>query len=145
MRKNKILAIALVILALVSCGFTSDPAVRLAECMERATKAGELSSSCDLEVSGGYVVVLHPAGELTDEELTAAGVPPDLVPSVRSMRNAQNGAIYVFADSEPASRTTYQNNFVTIPKALGVRVDGGRPLTLELERVEAGFVVSTLR
>jgi hypothetical protein len=99
----------------------SDPAVRLANCVEEGVKkskaaATSIEVNCDLKLSGNYVVVLHPAGEKTDEELAAGGVPAAVIPAVRMLRNGDHAAIYVVASDRqtPDSRTTYQNRFAHV-------------------------------
>ena len=98
----------------------TDPAVRLANCIEEGVKkssdgATSIEVNCDLKLSGNYVVVLHPAGEKSDVELAAGGVPSASIAAVRALRNGDHAAIYVVASDKktPDSRTTYQNNFVT--------------------------------
>ena len=49
------------------------PAVRLAYCLERALKAhprdgSTVHASCDIKMSGSYLIVLHPEGEVSDEQ-----------------------------------------------------------------------------
>jgi len=130
------IAAALCIAALPSCSMFSDPAVRLAYCVEEGVKksksaATSIEVNCDLKVSGNYVVVLHPSGEKTDAELTTNGVPASVIPAVRALRNGDHPAIYVVATDKqtPDSRTTYQNNFAVIDRVMAVS-KSSQPVTV---------------
>ena len=128
--------VAIVLAAQLGCNSLSDPAVRLAYCLEGAIKAhardgATFNASCDLKMSGSYLVVLHPEGELSDEQLVSAGMPRPLLAELRALRIGDRPAVYVIA-ADPAvsgtgagrsslsSRTTYQNNFVRIARLMVV-------------------------
>lgn len=134
----------------LGCSWLSDPAVRLAYCVEEAVKeqpreGAATQASCDLKMRGSYLVVLHPEGALRDEQVVSAGLPQALLPELRVLRLGNNPAIYVIATdpgvsgegaarSTRSSRTTYQNNFVQIDRLMvlakttqPVRVDLGGP------------------
>lgn len=119
----KVQALALTFVAMFVGGCT-DPAVRLASCIERNltnTSAGASPTrlSCDTRLKGTYLLVLHPQKELSDMELTTAGVPPDQIDNVRQLRLGGE-SIYVLPleYQEAASRTTYQSRFVEIQRPL---------------------------
>jgi hypothetical protein len=117
------------------CSWLSDPATRLAYCLEGAVsqqsrEGTTTEASCDLEMPGSYMVVLHPEGTLRDEQLVSAGLPPALLPELRLLRSdGGHPAIYVIA-TDPgvngtgtsrsilSTRTTYQDRFIEIDKLL---------------------------
>jgi hypothetical protein len=75
----------------LSCSAVTDPAVRLADCLEMTLDAhkdegGPIQASCGLGVPEGCVVVLHPDGDLTTEELSAAGLSQNRIEAVRGLR-----------------------------------------------------------
>jgi hypothetical protein len=143
----------------LGCSWLSDPAVRLAYCVEGAVKeqprdGAATQASCDLEMPGSYLVVLHPEGALREEQVVSAGLPMALLPELRVLRLGNNPAIYVIATdpgvsgtgsarSTRSSWTTYQMNFVQIDKLMvltkttqPVRVDvGGSPERRVIEAV----------
>lgn len=140
-KKNTALASALLLLtvALTGCSALSDPAVRLARCLERGSgrvsqATPEVELSCSLEAPAQFLVLLHPEGELSDAELVVAGLPEPVIPTLRAFRLSSNEAIYVFEASGPAgsSRTTYQGRFVHIPAPLVVRKEAGGKVTVDL-------------
>jgi hypothetical protein len=129
MTRRLLLSIAAVLSVgfLSACSMFTDPAVRLANCVEEGVKkslnaATSIEVNCDLKLSGNYVVVLHPAGAKSDEELTAGGVPAAAIAAVRALRIGENASIYVVATDKqtPDSRTTYQNNFVSFDHVMAV-------------------------
>ncbi len=132
---------------LSACNSFSDPAVRLADCMGEAISAAVpttavIEASCDLKLAGNYLVVLHPNGELSDEQLLAGGVPEPVVPELRAMRIGDNASIYVIS-TDPgvkgtasqrttlSSRTTSQNKFVRIEKLI-VQAKTSQPVIVEI-------------
>ena len=133
---RKVLLLAPAVACLVfqlGCGMLSDPAVRLANCMEDGLKNSKADAftrvNCDLKQPGNYVVVLHPDGQRNDDELRTGGVPDDVIPELRAMRIGDNASIYVISTDPKvtgtgvnrtvkSSRTTYQNNFVHIDKLI---------------------------
>ncbi len=102
----------------------SDPAVRIAECVEAgATRLSSRASSevveqCDTRQDGEYVVVFYPRGTIEEEALVAGGVPRSLVGTLRRLRIADLDAIYVIPlrNDLPSSRTTYQGRFALTPQ-----------------------------
>jgi hypothetical protein len=132
----------------LGCDWLSDPAVRLAYCVEAAVNdhprdGAATHASCDLEMPGSYVVILHPAGALGDEQLVSAGLPQSLLPEFRLLRESGNQpAIYVIA-ADPrvsgtgsgrsirSSFTTYQMNFVQIDRLM-VLAKATQPVTVDL-------------
>ena len=144
----------------VGCGsFMTDPAVRLAYCLEGAVKDAGASATaqanCDLKISGSYLVVLHPAGEVSDAQLTAAGVSPDVVQEVRALRIADRPAIYVVSvdagvtgtgtgRSVLSSRTTYQNNFIRIDRLMAV-VKTSPPVNVTIGGAAGARVIEDIR
>jgi len=141
------------------CDPFSDPAARLATCLERAIKAqagtrSMVHASCDIKITGRYVIVLHPAGELGRDELVSAGLPDALVQELRSMRMRGNPAIYVIAADKTvsgygagrsimSSRTSVQTAFVQINTLMVVTKNtqpvsiavGGTPTVRVIERI----------
>lgn len=137
--KQFILAVLLTT-GLSACSGFTDPAVRLAHCIKRAAPRvveapGRIEADCNLKTGGPYIVLLHPAGELSDVELEAAGLPRHVIPWLRTLRIGEGEAIYVFEEGGLASssRTTYQRRFVGIEAPLVCsKLSGGR-LALALE------------
>ena len=142
------------------CDPLAEPATRLEHCLERAVKTlkrqGEMIHvACDLKLPGRFVVVLHPPGELSDEELATAGFPAALMPELRAMRLRGGPAMYVFAADRdvkgigsqrtvPSSRTTTQSAFVEINELLVV-TRSAQPVTVEIGRGPHAAVVRRLR
>ena len=126
------------------CSAFTDPAVRFAKCVERESKSLDRSSGdrasaqCRLGTEGGYLVVLHPAGQLSDEELIRGGVPERVVPVLRQARLGDDEAVYVFPGESPRamSRTTYQHRFVRIPRLLVAEKERPEPVVVDLARSE---------
>jgi hypothetical protein len=139
----KSVAFAGIAVAQIACALLTDPAVRLARCTERASQRGTLSMSCDPKVPGGYLAILYPQGEVSDQDLTSAGVPPRLLGTLRRFRLGTNPAIYVFPDSSSQlpSRTTSQMHHVRFPKLIVVHVPPEGSLELVLERDAQGLSV----
>ena len=129
------ISLALVVaLCTVRCGDLTDPAVRAATCLEEAASAHSPGTSspfawpCDLQLKGNALLLLHPAGELPDAALVAAGVPPAVVPAIRSLRLGPQQAIFVVSlgRAEPSSRTTYQGRFVSIRSPIAATLSSSR-------------------
>ena len=143
----------------LGCTRLSDPAVRLAYCLEAAVKEQPrdglaTQASCDLKMPGSYLVVLHPEGALREAQVISAGLPQALLPELRGLRSGVNPAIYVIGTdpgvsgntsrSTRSSWTTYQMNFVQIDKVMvltkttpSVRVDvGGSPGRRVIEAID---------
>jgi hypothetical protein len=154
--KRRLIVLPVVLgLAFAGCGrLTSkltDPAVRLAYCIEEGVKnsqagATSIEVNCDIQLAGNYVVVLHPAGEKTDDELAAAGVPAAAIPAVRALRNGDHAAIYVVASDKqtPDSRTTYQNNFVSFDHVM-VAAKSSQPVTVAMGGPAGARVIQAVR
>jgi len=159
----RILALIPAVLGLtvqLGCDKLSDPAVRLAYCMEDGIKTSQAAATsitvkCDLKLAGSYVVVLHPDGKKTDEELLADGVPADVIPELRVMRIGDNASIYVISTGSNvsgtgtgrtvlSSRTTYQNNFVRIDKLM-VLAKSSQPVAVEIGGASGARVVQSIR
>ena len=129
------ISIALVVaLCTVRCGDVTDPAVRAATCLEEAASshspgaASPFDWPCDLQLKGQALLLLHPAGELPDAALVAAGVPSAIVPAIRSLRLGPQEAIFVVSlgRTEPSSRTTYQARFVSIRSPIATTLSSSR-------------------
>ena len=147
--------------ALVSaCNSFSDLAVRLADCVGEAISAAVpstavIEASCDLKLPGNYLIVLHPSGELSDEQLLAGGVPEPVMPELRAMRIVDNASIYVIS-TDPgvkgaaaqrttlSSRTTSQNKFVSISKLM-VLAKTSQPVLVEIGGPGTARVIQTIR
>ena len=135
----------------LGCDTLTDPAVRLAYCMEEGVKksdaaAASIQVTCDLKLPGNYLVVLHPAGQLTNEALLAGGVPAVTIPELRSLRISDNASIYVIATNRqmPSSRTTYQNNFVRIEQLI-VQAKSSQPVTVDVGGPAGARVIQAVR
>ena len=118
----------------LGCSWQSDPATRLAYCVEEAVKelprdGVPTQANCDLKMPGSYLVVLHPKGALRDEELRLTGLSPDLLAEVRLLRLTEQPGILVIATdpgmsgngtdrSTLSSRTTYQMHFVQVDRLM---------------------------
>ena len=142
------------------CDPMAEPATRLEHCIERAVNSlkrqGELAHvECDLKIPGRFIVVLHPPGELSNEDLTSAGVPEWLVPELRAMRQRRGPAMYVFrADRSvagpgslrpvDASRTTTQSTFLEINELMVV-TRNTQPLAIDVGRTSTSAVVRRMR
>lgn len=126
------------------CSSFTDPAVRLAKCVERHSRSLDRSSQdrfsapCRLGTENGYVVVLHPQGQLSDEELIQGGVPKGLLPFFREFRKGDNEQVFVFPSESVryASRTTYQHRFARIPQLLVLEKKKAEPVVIELLKSE---------
>jgi hypothetical protein len=117
------------------CGdMLSDPAVRVAECLEAAARAGERTVKCDLKLSGRYVVILYPNDLVLDADLRQAGVPDGTIPELRALRLGPQEAVFVIPldHQDRPSRTTYQGRFVSISELL-VKVGSDSSVTLDLQ------------
>ncbi|HKV06673.1 MAG TPA: hypothetical protein VJ725_00960 [Thermoanaerobaculia bacterium] len=137
----------------LGCSQLKDPAVRLAQCVERGSEAFEGSSQehssqpCRLGTDGGYLVVLHPQGQLSDEELIQGGVPERLVPLLRQIRNGDNEQVLVFPyeSAQAASRTTYQHRFARIPQLVVLQKETPDPVVIELRQHQEALEIASLR
>ena len=130
----RLAAIASCLAIQLGCIWQADPAIRLAYCVEEAIEEqprgdAPTRASCDLNMTGSYLVVLHPQGALREEELASTGVPPDLLAELRVLRLTEQPGILVLATdpgvsgtgndrSVLSSRTTYQMNFVQIDRLM---------------------------
>jgi len=141
------------------CDPLAEPATRLEHCLERAvkqTRVGGVSHvPCDLKVQGRYTVILHPAEELSNDDLIWGGVPDKLVPELRAIRSRRGPAIYVIASDQSvkgvgsgrtiqSSRSTNQSTFVEIP-SLMVVTRNTQPVTVEVGRTANTSVVRRIR
>jgi hypothetical protein len=135
------------------CSLFTDPAVRLARCVERGSESLDRSSQerssqpCRLGTRGGYLVVLHPQGQLSDEELLRGGVPEGLLPFLRQFRNGDNEQVFVFPSESvrAASRTTYQHRFARIPQLLVLEKKRSEPVVIELRQSPEAPEIASLR
>lgn len=154
MRRILLVILIIALPAVLGCSALSDPAVRMARCMERAAKsldgasADRTSYTCQphSQIQGQYLVVLHPEGQLSDDELTQGGVPAGLLPFLRQFRNGDEAAVYVFPGESvrAASRTTYQKNFVKIPRLIVLEKETRGPVEIELAKTAEGKEVAGL-
>lgn len=92
-------------------------------------------------------MVLHPEGQLSDEELIQGGVPERLVPLLRQLRNGDNEQVLVFPFESPraASRTTYQHRFARIPRLLVIEKAKPDPVVIELRQSPEAPEIASLR
>ena len=138
------LAIVLTACLLPQLGCASDPAVRLARCLERSTDRGRLADSCEVGSAEGFAVVAHPAGSLSDGQLAAAGLTAREIGVLRELRIGPEPSIYVIPESGRASRTTAQGRAVGIPGLLVARKAGGTPVSYSLLQSDASPVLDRL-
>jgi len=132
MVNKSIKKITIIISVVILSACTSDPAVRLANCVEDATKKlkneseERVKNTCDLSQEGKYAVVMYPNIILSDDELRNAGMDAATIATIRSLRFPHIPdiepfeSIYVIPKNKNSlpSRTTYYKRFATIPKLL---------------------------
>ena len=117
------------------CDAPSDPAVRVAKCLEAASHRGEAVVKCDLKLEGRSVTILHPSGPIQESALQDLGVPGEIIAELRTLRLGPQEAVYVIPmdNQDSPSRTTYQARFVSIPKLL-VKIGRDSSATLVLAK-----------
>lgn len=113
----------------LACAWTPDASTRFAYCVEQAidehARDAAVQATCDLEMPGSYLVVLHPQGALREAELASSGLTTDLLAEMRVLRIGVQPSIYVISTDPGVSgtgtdrsffskRTTYQMHFVQI-------------------------------
>lgn len=156
----KLTVVAMSAMPQYDCDPMAEPATRLERCIERAVKQlqrpGEIANvTCDLKLQGRFVIVLHPPGTLSQDELTSGGVPEALVPELRAMRMRSDPAMYVFSidravtgigsqRSVPSSRTNTQSTFVEINELL-VATRSSQPVTIDVGKTQTAAVVKRIR
>jgi hypothetical protein len=149
MRRELLLVVAV---ALVAC---ADPAVRLANCVEKGTTKlktsgrDRLTCQCDLRLEGNYTAVLYPAVALSDSDLAAHGMTPEAIRGVRALQfpGPPYESIYVVpmdGSTTPRTRTTYHANFASIP-ALSSVAKKTSAVTFDLEKSGTYVLVRNLR
>lgn len=159
-RAVKLTIVAMGAMQQYDCDPMAEPATRLEKCIYRAVKQlkrpGEIvNTTCDLKLPGRFVIVLHPPGTLSHEELLAGGVPDSLVPELRAMRMRGDPAMYVFsadrnvkgigsARTVPSSRTNTQSTFVEINELL-VASRNTQPVTIDVGKTQTTAVVKRIR
>ena len=127
----------------------TDPAVRVASCLK--TDANKLDSlnhndgsfDCSVNLDGRYSVVLHPAKELSDDDLARAGVSEPIIQRLRKMRSVgEYEMVLVFPTDKqgPPSFTTYQKHSVVIPELL-VANKNDDSLSIVLSKTPEGITV----
>lgn len=156
----KLTIVAMSAMPQMDCDPLSEPATRLQNCLERAIKQmkrqGEVAQvPCDLKMTGRYVVILHPPGEFTQDQLTAAGLPESLIPELRALRLRASPAIYVMAADRGvtgigsqrtvlSSRETGQSSFVEINELMIIGKNGP-PVTVEVGRTATTSIIRRIR
>ena len=159
------IGVQLTIIAMASmpqwdCDPMAEPATRLEHCIERAIsqmqRPGEMAhAACDLKLEGRYTVVLHPAGEVSNDDLVSAGLPEALVPELRAMRQRRGPAMYVLSAERSttgigakrtveSSRTTSQSTFVEINELMVV-TRNTQPVTVEVGRTTTTAIIRRIR
>jgi hypothetical protein len=152
--------VAVGVMLQLGCAWWPDASIRFKDCAEEATAkhardGAAAQASCDLQVPGSYLVVLHPAGALREEELAAAGLPSALLPELRGLRLGENPAIYVIATDPGVSGvgtertirsnwTTSQMHFVQIDKVM-VLARTTPPVTIDVAGPAERPVIEGLR
>ena len=156
----KLTVVAMGSMSQYDCDPLAEPATRLEKCIHRAVnqlkRPGEIvNATCDLKLPGRFVIVLHPPGTLSHEELTAGGVPESLVPELRALRLRGDPAMYVFSADRnvtgvgsrrtvPSSRTTTQSTFVEINELL-VATRSTQPVSIDVGKTQTTAVVKRIR
>lgn len=156
----KLTVVAMSTMPQFDCDPLAEPATRLEHCLERAVKQmkrpGEVvHAACDLKLPGRYTVILHPAGELSNDELISGGVPEALVPELRTMRARRGPGMYVIAADRTvtgtgsqrtiqSSRTTTQSTFVEINELMVV-TRNTQPVTVEVGHTQTTAVIRRIR
>lgn len=118
----------------LGCSWRPDAAERLAHCLKEAIEeqpreGAIIRASCDLEMPGSYLVVLHPEGALREEQVVSAGLPSTLLSELRELRLGTNPGIYVISTDPGVSGigtgrtilskwTTSQMHFVQIDNTM---------------------------
>jgi hypothetical protein len=131
----------------------SDPAVKLAYCVEAGahalpnTNGSEATRTCDLGLSGDYVVVAYPANDIRDEDLARMGLSDKLAQEIKTLRSV--GAfesLYVVPRQaqQAASRTTYQKHSVVIPHLLVANKSAG-PVLVKPRRSQHSVAIVDLQ
>ena len=143
----KLIALAVLAALLASCSAINDPAVQLAYCLEHAVKANQEEVDCKLGLPRGGVGVLHPDGDLTSEQLVAAGLTASQAEEIRQLRLNAFASIYVLTNDPEAlpSRTTYQRGFVRIPQLLVAARSSNEAFTLRIAGPPSDRYVEALR
>ena len=152
---NKSLVSAALGLALLAgFGCASDPAVRLAHCMKRGARSlaerggGTHVELCRLGTRKRTAAVLYPAKLISDDELVALGVAPELIGVLRSLQPPGPPDEGVFVVPEEGhdfpSRTNVHKRWVRIGKLIVVHTQGGK-LELVLRDTPGGVEVVDLR
>jgi hypothetical protein len=110
-----------------ACSAFSDPAVRLMRCIHEAArevdaKGGEITRECDPRSPEAFTLVVHPARELADAELVAAGLPRELIDDVHALRIGGGDGVYVLPHDPRgrASRTSIGWRQAVVPEPLVV-------------------------
>ncbi len=123
-----ITGLLLALLAGLSATGCSDAAVKLAYCLEAganklaSTGDSESSRDCDLGLQGQYTVVLYPAKDAADSDLSRVGLSDRMKQTVGRLRLGPYESIYVIPQEkqEAPSRTTYQKRSVIIPELMAI-------------------------
>ena len=154
-----VVAASVLSISVLGCAWSADPAVRLARCLEDAIEEhpggdAAIHASCDLEMPGSYLVVLHPTGALPDEQLVSAGLPQALLPEFKELRIGEQPGIFVIATdpgisgigserSTLSSWTTSQMHFVQID-SLMVLAKNTQPVAVDVGGPAARRVIEGL-
>lgn len=91
--------------------------------------------------------MLHPEGDLTTEQLVAAGLTPSQAEEIHKLRLNSIASIYVLTNDPEAlpSRTTYQGGFVRIPQVLVAARSSNEAFTVILAGPPSDRYVEGLR
>ena len=105
-----------------------------------------VQARCDPVIATPYVAVFHPEGILTDEQLSAVGLPSDLVGEIKRLRRAPNATIYVLPSDHAIVKTftSYQQSFA-IPRLFVVMKSSAEPLAIGLSGPPGRWVIETVR
>jgi entry exclusion lipoprotein TrbK len=146
--------IILFILAILTSACMTDPAVKLANCIEESTKIlshsgqQQITASCNVHQQGGYMVVLYPAKDITDDELSEFGLNNKTIKALRNLQlpgEPYESIFFIpFDGQDLPSRTTYQSRFIKIPNLICKTKKSGeltftlssKPFGIEIIRIE---------
>ena len=146
--------ILIVSLSLMLSACKKDTSVLLAECINKAQKAlvdtgqQSINRSCDVNMKGNYLAILHPAKNLDDAELKTYGLDDREIKTLRTLQipNFAYESIYIIPldDQEPPSRTTSQGGAVNVLDFISAKKDNP-VLTITIEQTPTGINIVGLQ
>ena len=149
------LTLLVVPILLASCSSyiqaTRDPAVRLASCINMASitlyhreNQDKLETVCDTELTGEYLVILHPARTFSDDELLEKGLSIETIRKLglHGPSKSSNGRIMVIPlfSGDIGSRSTGYGQHIAITEWLMAK-KATKTVTIELSKAPANSIV----